>query len=379
MDKAEAAQIVNEAIKSTFIESVTEGNNGQRPLKSDALDILRQATIEFGKLAENPELHNSWDGLIGFAGQLGKQAGISMATDMWFQMGRRQLECKRWVHKGLPLFRLWGFHRDLNQGWQHRRYALMTLIEDALRDEENGKFTPVGSAYTLAQFEFGLTREQLDEFAVKVKGIVEGIEDKYYWTEIILEKLLKQDVWTASFQLESSNSHHSVPIGSPTLVANLLNQSLRDPYKWKEGESLEIFASMAFGSIPGAVCRRDYKGMFQLDVLVDLVGSEPLSKRFGQSLVVECKDWSKPADIGVVAKLVATLNLAGCRTGVVLSNQGITGDSAIQAGTRVAIASFLKLGVNILILDKHDVAQIENGRPVTEVLVQKQIETQAMA
>ena len=378
MTVEEAVNIVNTAVSDMFVEDSPIGPNGERALKNNAVDILRQAADEFGPHAEEAHIHQAWDSLLGIASQLGPQAGISLAYDMWFKMSARQRQGGMWVHKGLPLFRLWGLYRELNQRWEQRRYALMTLIEDAISDEEAGMFKPVGGAYRQAQFEFGLTKTQLDSLAVKVKQIIAGVGPEHYWTEIVLEKLSTDDSWAASFQIESSPSHHSVHLGSPDLIQALFDGSLVAPFKWKSGESLEIFASIAFGTIPGAVCRRDYKGLFQIDVLLDLVGSEPLSKRFGKLVAVECKDWEKPADIGIVAKLVATLNLAGCQTGILLSKQGVTGEKELRAATRVAIASFLKLGVTILILDQKDLDEIKNGRPITEMLVQKQIEIQAM-
>jgi len=311
------------------------------------------------------------------AGGLGTECGIWVAKDMWFSMAQAQSDQGAWVHKGLPFFRLWGFYRDMGKDWEKRRMALLTLIEDALRDTKDGRFVPDESgAYFQAQAQFGLSAAELDEFAVAVNAI-NGKKDGDTWCELVLEQLLAASPLTAGLQgAGAASSTYSVPAGSPAFFQRLLSGDLDRAVVKSPGDSLEVFASILFGALPGSLTRRKFKGMFETDVLVDISSNDYLARRFGGTVVVECKNWEERADINVAAKLIATMNLSGCKTGVLMSKKGFTGDKKRQAADKVALASFMKQGIAVLVFTEEDLAALGRGQSLADILVRKQMENQ---
>lgn len=373
MNSQEAQVLVNE----TWHRLQRNLPDGKIAFENSAFNEILKTSAKLAAFSHNPEIHWPYDQLVQLASHIGPECGLRVSRDFWNALSQKQIEMQVWQHKGLPLFRMWGLYQQLGRDWERRRFALLTLIEDALRDTKNGIFESKDSgAYFQAQSQFGLDGTQLNDFGRHVIEAV-GIRDHTTWSELLLEQLLSTSPLVASLQDSGQiGSNQYVPCGSEALLLELIAQGTCLPVSLNPGDHLEVFASLAFGALPAARTKRKDRGTFETDVLVDLSDNSLLAPRFGRLVLVECKDWNKRLDVTIPSKLLAALNLAGCTTGIIFSKKGLTGRDKQTAATKMAIASFMKLGVSILVLDQEDINTISRGQGLASLLIQKQIELQ---
>jgi hypothetical protein len=81
----------------------------------------------------------------------------------------------------------------------------------------------------------------------------------------------------------------------------------------------------------------------------------------GRYFLVECKDWSRPADFTTVAKFCRVLDSAKCRLGILFSREGVSGIKETRFAQREIVKVFQDRGIVIVVVTKVDLEAVANG------------------
>lgn len=401
IDLAQAA--ITSCVKDTVLVTRPDGSQfHQMLLKNDSLNIVLSAVDKIIDGDGGPVDHEAVDILAMTASNWFPAAKKLIFEKFWFSLCQKQVDTGAWQHKGLPLVRLWDYFHEVGNDYQSRRFGLLTLIEDAYRDRYKPGFSAENSgAYSRAQMLFGMQESELQKLFELVKAIYPEPEHSpelatedygalpaghpHFWTELVLESLLRNDNSLQSFMNSGScQSSSNAVLLNPALIEALKNQLVDHPSiaasgtTKRAGDSLEALASVIFSGVSGVRSLRNWQGAFQIDVLVDVVGNSGLYSRFGPTIVVECKSWEANADVTVAAKLVASLKLANSKTGILLLKNGITGDQNYQHAHRIILSSFQKLDATILVISLNEIESIQTEGGLMHLLAKKWTELQMM-
>lgn len=318
------------------------------------------------------ETHNAWHRLYSFANKAGSGVGKSICTKMLNSMYQYQMQSSDWIHKGLGFYLLWENSRTKGDTWIARRNCLLTLVEDVLRSGIGNQLSVQGSgAYRQALQEHDLEAQDIDDFSQNVWNTVGSAPSKEWFSELILADILESSSKWSAFLAGGLVTGTEVGYCNRQLMTNLIASVDTLSTTTQIGKQLEQLSLLLFGATSGVRAYRKKKGTYQIDVYVDLAGNDCYSRVFGQSLIVECKNWKSKADVNILAKLLAATKLANSNTGVILSREGITGKRTLQNATYVAIASYLRLGVTTLILGKEEIEFDAIKHGILHVLLEK--------
>lgn len=103
-------------------------------------------------------------------------------------------------------------------------------------------------------------------------------------------------------------------------------------------------------------------------------GDDPLLKKFGGEIVVECKNWQHPVGKPEINDLAGDMVIRKCKTGVLVSRKGITGKEFKDANGQ-RLAWFLsENNLIILVLTLKDMKLIEKGKNLIDLLKDKYLE-----
>jgi predicted Mrr-cat superfamily restriction endonuclease len=100
------------------------------------------------------------------------------------------------------------------------------------------------------------------------------------------------------------------------------------------------------------------------DLLVRNLSSDPLRQELGTYILVECKALAGKVSAQVVRNLVGKVATAGCRTGVLVSRMGYSGDSGKNARNArlTMIKAHQRHGVIIIPVTIDDIRQVIGQR-----------------
>jgi len=148
------------------------------------------------------------------------------------------------IHKGTPLVRIADSYSKLGYAVHAKRYLMLTLCEDALR--ENGNVSPetTGIYFRLS----GLPEAELKRYAQKFYDLANNDPDRAKYPEWLL-----QEIDTAWLTEVPSQLEYGLYVASTTYVDYLLNK-LGDG----TGEYLELLAEYLSSCMPG--CRTMRRG-----------------------------------------------------------------------------------------------------------------------
>jgi hypothetical protein len=103
-------------------------------------------------------------------------------------------------------------------------------------------------------------------------------------------------------------------------------------------------------------------------------GDDPLLKKFGEEIVVECKNWQHPVGKPEINDLAGDMAIRRCKTGILVSRKGITGREFKDANLQ-RLAWFLSEdNLIILVLTLKDLITIEKGKNLVDLLKDKYLE-----
>ncbi|TKR29600.1 hypothetical protein FCE95_15845 [Luteimonas gilva] len=168
----------------------------------------------------------------------------------------------------------------------------------------------------------------------------------------------------------SGISHHE------SEIANLIEAAETAADNEKKGKSLEALARALIRSVPSLACK--YANLqtrsSEIDIVVEydsLRGRIQLLEESGRYILVECKNWNKPAGVAPVRDFMGKLDKCKIRLGVLFSKNGVTGVDSGADALREIQSRFDRDGVYVLVFSLEDVRRIENGKDFINKLDQK--------
>jgi len=134
--------------------------------------------------------------------------------------------------------------------------------------------------------------------------------------------------------------------------------------KQEKGDDLEYLLAYLFATEMGfEVLGPTRSPDSQNDVLVRNRHDDKAILSLGDYLIIECKNWEKPASASVVREFASRLRTAKVKTGVLASKMGITGAKRRSGGARDTIGKeYLHDSTAILVLDEQSIVDLSSGK-----------------
>jgi hypothetical protein len=286
---------------------------------------------------------------------------IAIFWSLYQQMLAAQVDGP-YVHKGLPLVYIGDCFGHLGFPVHAKRYLMLTLCEDALR--EKGVVSPekTGIYFRLAWGQ-GLPDAELRRYAAEFYQLANRFPREALYPEALLQRV--DQGWVT--ELPSAKEALSYWV-NPRYVGHLMDQ-LGDG----TGRALEILAEYLMSCMPGCrTLRRQPSGSTDYDVVCSMEGFEvDFRSELGRYFVCECKDWDKPADFTTMAKFCRVLDSTKSRFGILFSRSGLSGEDHSRFAKREQLKVFQDRGMVIVVVEMADLERVENRANFIHLLRQK--------
>jgi hypothetical protein len=283
---------------------------------------------------------------------------LSIFWELYQQMLKAQSGSRR-IHKGMPLVWISDCFKRLGFPVHAKRYLMLTLCEDALR--ENGEVSPntTGTYFRLVWGQ-GLPEAELRRYAQQFFELAQASPEDAIYPEALLQRV--DDSWLTELPSPDEASSYRV---NPSYVQYRLAQLGRGT-----GEALELLAEYLMSCMPGCrTRRRERSGSTDYDIVCAMEGFDvDFRSELGRYFVCECKDWGSPADFTVMAKFCRVLDSTKSRFGVLFSKNGISGAGANQYAEREQLKVFQDRGVVIVVLCLADLKRVASGANLIAML-----------
>ncbi len=270
-----------------------------------------------------------------------------------------QSAAKSRQHKAMPLVWIADLYRELGYAVHARRYAMLTLIEDAIQDK--GKIeTEEGGIYFRLAWQHGMPDKEIHKYARDAYRIYERLGKVGWFPERILLEL--DNHWMVDTPAPQELFHYVV---NPHFVLYQLGKLGRT-----QGIELEILAQYLLSCIPGfrTYARRKTPST-DYDVVCTVEGlATDFRRELGRYIICECKDWAKKVAFSTIAKLARVLDSAKCSSGILFSRSGITGEKGTTAASRERLKVYQDRGLVILSLSLDDLRHIADGENLITLL-----------
>jgi hypothetical protein len=100
-------------------------------------------------------------------------------------------------------------------------------------------------------------------------------------------------------------------------------------------------------------------------------GDDPQLKKLGEEIIVECKNWRNPVGKPEINDLAGDMVSRKCKTGILVSREGITGHGLKDAEGQRIIWFHSENNLIILVLTLKDLESIGNGKHLVDLLKDK--------
>ena len=264
-----------------------------------------------------------------------------------------------WIHKGVPLYYLSLCYYQLNFPVHAKRYAMLSLAEDAVHFTSDCMET--GTARMLRWF-YGLSEAKLREY------IGTAVQGHSVGTLSVFPEFALDD-FGQEWRTEYPTAQESLIYTSNHIYIEQILRSMPD----KTGKKLERLAQYVLGCMPGCrTQRRRITFSTDLDLVCSIDGADlDFRSEFGRYFVCECKNWIDSADFTVVAKLCRVLDSVKSKFGILFSTNGITGQQNTTAGYREILKVYQDRGIVIVVIDSNDLHKLASGESFIEILRSK--------
>jgi hypothetical protein len=286
---------------------------------------------------------------------------IHEALGLFWRLYQQMLDGQErsWIHKGMPLVWMSDCYARLGFAVHAKRYLMLTLCEDSLR--EGGSVSPnTSGVYFRLVWRQGLTDQELRRYATRFCELSQEMPEEAKYPEALLQRV--DDRWLTEAPSPKESGTYVV---SPPYVRYLIGK-LGDG----SGQALELLAEYLMACMPGCrTKRRQRSGSTDYDVVCSMEGFEvDFRSEFGRYFVCECKDWNEPADVTVMAKFCRILDSTKSRFGVLFSKRGISGAGKPAFAALEQLKIFQDRGVVIVVLDLKDLESVASGGNLVQLL-----------
>jgi len=264
-----------------------------------------------------------------------------------------------YVHKGLPLVWIADCFTRLGFQVHAKRYLMLTLCEDAIR--EKGVVSPdTTGIYFRLVWAAGLPDSELQRYASRFYELSQELPGEGPFPEALLQRV--DQAWLTECPSAIEASSYLI---NPAYVRHLLAQLGSGT-----GEPLELLTEYLMSCMPGCrTMRRQRSGSTDYDVVCSMEGFDvDFRSELGRYFVCECKDWEKPADFTAMAKFCRVLDSTKSRFGVLVSKNGLSGAGRSADAEREQLKVFQDRGIVIVVLDMSDLERVANGANLVQLL-----------
>lgn len=294
-----------------------------------ALEYLVKNTDpeQFENLESEWVFHWETTGLFYITNRMPYQA-IGVFERLYEEICKVERTLGKWFHKGMPLVWIRDCHRSVGHPALAQRFILLTLIEDSIREE--GKISPNKSGiYHRFCWEHGFSHASFIDLSTHAYKEYKNNPDLGIYPEWILQNLQGQFL-----SVYPSPAEADLYVINPVYAQVLLEQVLQPGNRKTDGKELEYFASYMLGVIPGfEIELRKQAKDYHFDGFIRNRGPRwDFRSDLGNYILVECKDWTKPASVDTISYFAHKLQLHDCRAGILFSKSGITGTSGSGEG-----------------------------------------------
>ncbi|MCL5278491.1 MAG: restriction endonuclease [Planctomycetes bacterium] len=275
---------------------------------------------------------------------------IQVISALYEQLIAYQIGSDSQVHKGMSLVWLRDFHLSLVHLVTAKRYAMLTLCEDAIREQGTINAQQGGIYFRLA-FEHGMADDEIARYAHRIFEVSQGHPVESRYPEWLLQELdndwIVECPTLAEAFIYTPNRYY---------IKHLLD-NLEEP----TGKTLERLADYILSSIPGfRIYRRQRTPSTDYDIVCSVEGLNlDFRAELGRYFICECKDWSRSVDFTTIAKFCRVLDSTKCKSGILFSRDGISGAAKGEDAEREQMKVFQDRGMVILVIDRADLDAVE--------------------
>jgi len=287
---------------------------------------------------------------------------LSIFTALYEHMLKAQSEKSNLVHKGMPLVWISECFSGMGFPTLTKRYLMLTLIEDAIREKGSVSPEKTGIYFRLA-WRGSLSDAEIKKYARRIFELKEENPIDGFFPEFILQEL-DQDWMTEIPAPIEAGFYYANNLYVSHLVSNLGDGT---------GKTLERLSTYLLSCMPGCrTLRRAKSRSTEYDIVCSIDGLEvDFRSELGRYFVCECKDWDKPADFSTMAKFCRVLDSVKSRSGILFSKKGISGEGKTKDAEREQLKVFQDRGMVIVVVDENDIKQVANGKNFINMLKKK--------
>jgi hypothetical protein len=274
-----------------------------------------------------------------------------------------QLLLNKWIAKGMPLVWISDCFGALNYVELPKKYLMLTMIEDAIREKGKVSAGPTGSYFRLVWLK-GMSDSRFKEYARQSYKYFVDNQEYGIFPEWILQKLGND--WLIEIPSPSEAFTYQI---NPVYLRFLLSKTGD-----RTGKALEYVAAYLMSCMPGVKTQINVRsGPSEYDVICSMDGFQTdFRSEFGRYFLCECKDWSThKADFTVFAKFCRQLDSVKSKFGVLFSQKGITGERKPSAAFLEQIKVFQDRGMVIAVIDQNDIDRVAEGANLVQLLRNK--------
>lgn len=277
---------------------------------------------------------------------------LSLMSSLYDQMLLWQEKSKKRTHKGMPLVWMSDLYLILGFPVHAKRYLMLTLCEDAIR--EQGIISPnITGTYFRLVWQHGLSDSDLKRYAREVYEKATDNPIDSLFPEWLLQEI--DNDWMIELPSPVESGVYTVnKLYIRKLVSNLGERS---------GLILERLADYILSCMPGCRTNRRLKsGSSEYDIVCSMDGFDvDFRSELGRYFVCECKDWKEPANFTTLAKFCRVLDSTKSRFGILFSKKGVSGFGKTQFAEREQLKVFQDRGMVIVVIDEKDVESVAAG------------------
>lgn len=284
---------------------------------------------------------------------------LALFEAFYFQILIHQETTNQWAHKGLPLVWMRDCHVAMGNPALAKRYAMLTLFEDAIGGNGVVPAETTGIYFRLV-WGHGLSERDLRHYATRAFELYQQNKPDAFYPEWILQEVGHDWMQEYPSDLEigyyRANSHY---------IRHLLG-SLGEG----TGRTLERLAEYLLSVIPGCrTYRRRRSGSSDYDVIFTLEGHGlDFRSEWGRYSLVECKDWNTPMDAQAVKAFEGKLIAARCNFGITFSRKGLTGRDRAHDARLEVFGAYQRGGRIIVVVDRNDLERLAEGESLISLL-----------
>jgi hypothetical protein len=289
------------------------------------------------------------------------QDAILIFESLYYQLLRYQSKKNNWIHKAQPLVKISDCYWLLNCPALSKRYFMYTLCEDAIARKGS---SVEGSGVYARISAYGMSAELADRYhEVAYHKSLELREEAWFPERLLSELDFHELHWMAEYPTPQELGHYRT---NPVYIQHLLEN-----LGTTGGVSLERLAHYLVSMIPGSRVYRRRRTQSGSDY--DVVGSFEgpgfdFRSELGRYFLCECKDWSKGANISVMAKTAYFLDSAKCQFGILFSKKGITGKGKKKYAEFEQLKVYASRGIAFVVVSEADLKRLANGENFLSLL-----------